>query len=167
MSKIDNSFGSFVHKKKRDSLKELNLVEKLLKKQGMRVENFLENKDGDDAYLFCHSPLKHGSFDGIRIYKIAGKIAFRVQKESKTHPYGRAYPLPIEEMFNDFLEDEKTSEEKAGKKVIDAVVKEVRRFFEKSTEIEKDQRKSPDGDGDDIAVRQSGQDYGSLIHGKY
>ena len=168
MSKVDRSFGSFVDKKKRDGLKELKLIEKLLKKQGMRVDNFLENSDGDDPYLFCYNPVKQGSFEGIRIYKIADKISFRVQKESQTHPYGRAYPLPIEEMFEDFLEDEDTSEEKAGKKVIEAVVKEVRRFFEKSDQIDRDERKSSiDAEpGDNIAIRQTGTDYSSLIYNK-
>lgn len=165
---VIKSFGSYVDKRKRDSLKELKLVEKLLKKQGLKVENFLENKDGEDSYLFCHSPIKHGSFEGIRIYKIAEKIAFRVQKESETHPYGRAYPLPIEEMFQDFLEDENISEEKAGKKVIEAVVREIRKFFEKSVEIEKDQRNSSSEDGAEsqgaVSIRQSGQDYSNLVY---
>lgn len=168
---INKSFGTYVNKRKRDSLKELKLVEKLLKNHGLRVENYLENSDGDDPYIFCYNPLKQGSFEGVRIYKIANMIAFRVQKESKTHPYGRAYHLPIEEMFDDFLEDENTSEEKAGKKVIEAVVKEVRRFFEKSVEIEKDDRMSSiegePGEGmGNVAIRQTGTDYGSMIHNK-
>lgn len=163
-------------KKKRDALKELNLIDKILKKHGFQVENHLEDSDGEDPYIFCYNPSKEGSFDGIRIYKIADNIAFRVQKESQTHPYGRAYPLEIEKMYNDFLEDEDTSEDKAGKKVIEAVVKEIRKFFEKSTEVERDDRKSAFGDpsaGDkpgsgtgSIAIRQQGTDYSSLIHSK-
>jgi hypothetical protein len=167
-----HSFGEFITKKKRDSIKELNLVEKILKKHGLQVENHLSDSDGDDPYVFCYNPSKEGSFDGIRIYKIGDKIAFRVQKESQTHPYGRAYPIDIEQMYNDFLEDEDTSEDKAGKKVIEAVVKEIRKFFEKSVEIERDERKSafgdPSGSGekDGIALRTQGTDYGNLIHGK-
>jgi hypothetical protein len=180
-TRVDNimfrtSFGDWVDKKKRDSLKELNLVEKMLKKHGMKIENHLEDSDGEDPYVFCYNPSKEGSFDGIRIYKIGDKLAFRIQKESQTHPYGRAYALDIEEMYNDFLEDEETSEDKAGKKVIEAVVKEIRRFFEKSVEIERDDRKSgfgdpsggssPGGEMGNIAIRQQGSDYSSLIHSK-
>lgn len=173
---IRKTFGDFVNKKKRDALKELRLIEKMLKKHGLRVENHLEDIDGEDPYIFCYNTSKDGSFDGIRIYKIADSIAFRVQKESRTHPYGRAYPLEIEQMFNDFLEDEDTSEDKAGKKVIEAVVKEIRKFFEKSSEIERNDRKVAFGDasaGDQpgggtggIAIRQQGTDYSSLIYSK-
>lgn len=173
---IRKTFGDFVNKKKRDALKELRLIEKMLKRHGMRVENHLEDSDGEDPYVFCHNTSRDGSFDGIRIYKIGDKIAFRVQKESQTHPYGRAYPLEIEQMFNDFLEDEDTSEDKAGKKVIESVVKEIRKFFEKSSEIERDERKSafgdPTADGQpgggvgNIAIRQQGTDYSSLVYSK-
>lgn len=171
-----HSFGEFVEKRQRDALKELTLIGKMLKKHGLQVENHLEDADGEDPYVFCYNTSKEGSFDGIRIYKIGTNIAFRIQKESETHPYGRAYPIDIEQMYNDFLEDEDTSEDKAGQKVIEAVVKEVRRFFEKSVEIERDERKSPFGDpsagsqpGDgtgNVALRQTGSDYSSLIYNK-
>jgi hypothetical protein len=171
---INTSFGHFVDKKKRDALKELELIERMLKRHGFQVENHLEDSDGEDPYIYCYNPSKEGSFEGIRIYKIADNLAFRVQKESQTHPYGRAYPLEIEKMYNDFLEDEDTSEDKAGKKVIEAVVKEIRKFFEKSTEVERDDRMSAfgtpgdkpgDGSGS-IAIKTQGTDYSSLVHSK-
>ena len=161
----DHSFGNFIDKKKRDNLKELRIIGKMLQQHGMRVENFLEDDLGSDPYIYCHSPVKHGSFDGIRIYKTADIIAFRVQKESKTHPYGRAYKLPIEDIFNDMLEDENVSEEKAGRQVMDCVLKEIRRFFEKSNEVEADIRKS-DGDNDGLSLNANVQDYSTLIHNK-
>lgn len=167
---LRKTFGEFVNKQKRDSLKQLNLVEKLLKKMGLKTENFVEENDSEDPYIFCYNPQKNTSFDGIRIYKIGKDIAFRIQKENKTHPYGQAYPIQIEEMFNDFMTEKDAAPHKAGQKVVEAVAKEVRRFFEKCVEAEKDIRRSniemqkdPTGN---IAMRNQGTDYSSLIYSK-
>lgn len=164
------NFGDFVNKKKRESVRQLGLVKQLLEKNGMKVENFTETDDEDDPYVFCYNPQKTGSFDGIRIYKIGDSLAFRIQKENKTHPYGSAYPLPIEDMFHDLLTDEGIDELKAGKKVIEAVNKEIRSFFDKSVKAEKDARKDslldPEQDRAGGMVRASGTDYSSLIYSK-
>ena len=135
----------------------------------MQVENYLENSS-DDPYIFCHAPQKTGGFDGIRIYKIGNEIAFRIQKENRTHPYGTAYPLPIEEMFHDFIGDKDVDQLKAGKKVIDAVVKEIRGFFDKSIEAEsslreKDVENQKNSLGN-VAIRNTGTDYSAMIYTK-
>ena len=162
------SFGEFVDKKKREAVRQLTLLKQLLESGGLKVENFLTN-DGDEPYIFCYSSSGGGGFDGIRIYKIGDQLAFRVQKENKTHPYGTAYPLPVEEMFHDFLSDKDVDQMIAGKKVVEAVTKEVRRFFDKSGEAEKDDRsnslKQSDGQGD-VLVRTTGTDYSALVFAK-
>ena len=129
-------FQEFVDKKEREAIKQLNIVKKLLESQEMKVKSYLKE---EDPYIFLVNPLKNTFFDGIRIYKIGDSLAFRVQKEEKTHPFGTAYPLDIEEMFNDLLSDHHKPEV-AGKKVINAVSNEVKRFFEKSHKAEKDLR---------------------------
>lgn len=160
-------FGDFVNKKKRESIKQLGIVQQMLEKNGLKVESFLETDDGDDPYIFCHSHVKHNSFDGVRIYKIGNSLAFRVQKENKTHPYGAAYQLPVEEMFHDFMSDDGVDEMKAGKKIIESIGKEVRRFFDKSSEADKKNIEDSKGFANgDVAVRQSPMDYGSLINNK-
>jgi hypothetical protein len=161
------TFGDFVNKKKRDGIKHLEIMEKLLRKQGLRVESFLGG-DSDDPYVYCFNPGKNTSFDGIRIYSIAGKLAFRVQKENKTHPYGRAYPLDLELMFEDFLQDEGMDEQKAGKKVVEAVGQELKRFFDKSVEAERGERETGlESDKEDgIGVRAGVTDYAALINHK-
>lgn len=164
----DKSFGEFVDKKKRESIRQLRLLKQLLESAGMKVENFLSPQD-DEPYVFCSTPGDHGSFDGIRIYKIGDQLAFRVQKENRTHPYGKAYPLPIEEMFHDFLSDDNVDQRKAGQKVIESVTKEVRRFFDKSVEAERDERKQDDFKDDaqgNVLVRTTGTDYSSLVYNK-
>jgi len=166
----NKSFGNFVDKKKRESIRQLRLLKQLLESGGgMKVESFLDTESGD-PYVFCSTPDKNGSFDGVRIYKIGDQLAFRVQKENKTHPYGKAYPLPIEEMFHDFLSDQDVDQMKAGKKVIESVVKEMRRFFDQSVEAEKEERERNLDTGDDsegnVLVRTTGTDYSSLVYNK-
>lgn len=131
-------FLEYVDKKKRDTRHHLALVEKLLKHKGMKVESFFEEAE---PYVFLYSP-KSLSFDGVRIYEIADKVVFRVQKENKTHPYGRAYLLDLQEMFNDILADH-DKEEEAVKKVIESVTKELNGFFEKSVIAEDELANEP------------------------
>lgn len=166
----NHSFGEFVDKKKRESIRQLTLIKQLLEASGLKVENFLTTDSDDDPYIFCFTPTRNGSFDGVRIYKIGKQLAFRIQKENKTHPYGSAYPLPIEEMFHDFLSDEDIDQMKAGKKVIESVTKEIRKFFDKSIEAEKEERevsldKNKDSQGN-VLVRTTGTDYSSLVYNK-
>lgn len=167
----NKSFGDFVDKKQREGVKQLTLLKKLLEEGGLKVENFLDTDDRDDPYIFCFMPTRNGSFDGIRIYRIGENITFRIQKENQTHPYGSAYALPIEDMFYDFLSDEDdVDQKKAGKKVIDYVVKEVRRFFDKSVKAEREERdqaidQEKDNGGNPL-VRTTGTDYSSLVYNK-
>ncbi len=164
------SFGEFVDKKKRECVKQLGILKQILEHGGMKVDNFINAESDDEPYIFCASHAKNGSFDGVRIYKIGDQLAFRVQKENKTHPYGSAYPLPIEEMFNDFLSDEGTDQKKAGKKVMEAVVKEIKRFFEKSLEAEKDDKENIESDKEgagNVSVGSTGgTDYSAMIYSK-
>jgi hypothetical protein len=166
------SWGDFVDKKKRESIRQLKILSQLLERNGMRVERFLEDSadhDGD-PYVFCFNPNRNGSFDGIRIYNIGESIAFRIQKENKTHPYGSAYSIPVEDMFKDFMSDKDIDEQKAGMKVIEAVGKEVKKFFERTIEAEKDERRlSIDRDKDQagsILAKTTGTDYSALVYSK-
>lgn len=162
------TFGEFVDKKKRESIRQLKILGKLLEHNNMKVETFLEGGE-DDPYIYCFNPSKNGSFDGLRIYKIGDQIAFRVQKENKTHPYGSAYPIPVEEMFQDFLSDEGIDEQGAGQKVIESVAKEVKKFFERSIDSEKNDRKAAidkDKEKGDVLVRTTGTDYSALVYNK-
>ena len=164
------SFGDFIGKKERDALKQLGLMKKLLEKTGLKVESYLETDDTDDPYIFCFNPSRNGSFDGIRIYKAGDRHAYRIQKENRTHPYGKAYSLEIEEMFHDLLSEENEDQRKAGEKVIEIVTKEVKKFFDKSVDAEKEDRKSNvEGDSENagnVLVKTTGTDYSSLIFNK-
>jgi hypothetical protein len=163
----EKTFGEFVDKKKRESVRHLRLVKAILEKGGMKVDNFLnESEEGHDPYVFCHNPRKSGGFDGIRIYKIGGQCCFRVQKENKTHPFGSAYSLPIETMFHDYLSDGDVDEMEAGRKIVEAVNKEVRKFFDRSAEAERASRERDVDNSGDVLVRTTGTDYSSMVYSK-
>jgi hypothetical protein len=72
-------------------------------------------------------------------------------------------------MFSDFLTDEGIDESKAGKKIIEAVNKEIRRFFDKSLEAEKYHRNKhieQEREGSkELGTRTTG-DYSSLSYNK-
>jgi hypothetical protein len=155
-------FLEYVDRKQRDSRRHLSLVEKLLRKNGMNVAKYL---DDDDPYIFLHSPNQKLTFEGIRIYTIGDTMAYRVQKEEKTHPYGKAYMLNLEEMFNDLM-SENMKEEEAGHKVIEGVVYELKKFFNRSAEAE-DELKNKDVTGSgQIQLRTGGTDYSALVYNK-
>lgn len=157
------SFTEFIDRKTRRARKQLGTVQKILKRDGLTVMDFLED---EEPYIFLKNPGGSLSFDGIRIYKIGGDLAFRVQKEDKTHPYGKAYMLDVEGMYNDLLSDS-MGEQKAGEETIKAVTDELRKFFSKSSDAEKDLRSSEfDMKGDpmgSLTVNPQGTDYSNSV----
>lgn len=130
-------FGEFVGKKKRHAQKQLGIIKEVLSKQGLVVKDHLEE---DDPYIFLQNPNGGTQFQGVRIYKIGDFVCYRVQNEENTHPYGKAYELDVEEMFQDLISDEDYNQEKAGKEVMKNIIKEFNKFFLKSAEAEKELR---------------------------
>jgi hypothetical protein len=163
-------FKAFIDHKHRESRKQLKLIEKVLESQGMQVKDFLKE---DDPYIFILNPIKEAGFDGIRLYKIGETIAFRVQKREKTHPFGAAYELPVEEMFDDILTDVRNPE-KAGKEVIKFVTEEVKRFFKKSAEAAEQIRGNINFDNDQqpwnnkivMRTNELGIDFANMVYTK-
>ena len=157
------NFTDFINKKVREARRQLNVLKKVFESHGVAVTDFLN--DGD-PYIFVATKNKSLSFDGIRIYRIGDTIAFRVQKEADTHPYGEAYLLDVENVFNELI-SEKPNEEEAGKRVIKYILEEVKRFFEKTQEAEDDLRSiefSQQKDPYNVAPSStSGTDYSNQI----
>lgn len=151
-------FLEFINKKQREAQKHLALVERLLKKHGLKTKSYLEE---EDPYIFLYNPGQNLSFEGIRIYEIADVIAYRVQNEEQTHPYGTAYQLNLEEMFNDYM-SENIKEEEAGKKVIESVLKELETFFKKSA-IAEDNIKEKETL---LQIKTGGSDYSTSVFSK-
>lgn len=159
------SFLEFVDKKSRESKKQLEILKRVLEKGGMSVVDFLEE---EEPHLFLKGS-KNLSFEGVRLYKIGGEIVFRVQKEEKTHPYGRAYPIQVEEMYDDILSDD-MNEEKAGKEVIKLISEEMRKFFNRSDKAEKEIRSiefdKNDGSAGNVLASSTGTDYANQVLSK-
>ncbi len=159
------SFLEFVDKRTRESKKQLDILKRVLEKGGMSVVDFSEE---EDPHLFLKGS-KNLSFEGVRIYKIGGEIVFRVQKEENTHPYGKAYSLQVEEMYDDILSDE-MDEEKAGKEVIKSISEEMRNFFNRSDKAEKEIRSIEFGNNNDsmgsVLASSTGTDYANQVLSK-
>ena len=150
-------FLEFIDRKQREGKKHLKLVERVLRKGGLQVYSHLEE---DEPYLFVKAPKKL-SFDGIRIYEIGEMIAYRIQKEEKTHPFGKARMLDLEDMFNDYM-SENMKEDEAGKKVIESVVEEIRKFFLKTSKAEQDMIDAQQDDPG-LIIKTGGTDYSSAV----
>lgn len=162
------TFLEFVDRKEREGKRQLKILGKLFESQGFEAK---EHTSADDPYLYVANPMKHASFDGIRIYKIGSTLAFRIQKEEKTHPFGRAYMLDVEEMYNDLLTDHHKPED-AGKALVKSVAEEIKLFFNKQAKAENELKAMFQGQGDmkdpfnRVVVRASGTDYSNMVTSK-
>jgi len=165
--KKKKTFREFIDKKTRETKRQLGIVQKILEQHGFVVTDYLKESD---PYIFVRSSEKRLSFDGVRVYKVGKCMAFRVQKESQTHPYGEPYSLDVEEMYNDLISEDKYDEERAGKAVIKAVVAEIKNFFAKSAEAEKENDADKADGVDDplsrVALKVTGTDYATQVSSK-
>ena len=154
-------FLEFIDRRQREAIRHLKLVEKMLKKNGMDVKSFLEE---EEPYIFVKAT-EDLSFEGIRIYEIGNALAYRVQKEPQTHPYGTAYALNLEDMFSDFMSDN-INEDQAARKVMESTAKELKKFFKKTAEAEQELGNSLQAPGSSYILRTGGSDYSSLVLNK-
>ena len=163
-----STFGEFVDKKMRVARKRLGLVEKVLVRERFIVRPHTE--DTEEPYLYVSSPNTRLSFGGVRIYVTGESVAYRVQKDDKTHPYGKSYRLDIEEMYDDLMSEDDMTEKKAAVEVVEAVGKELNKFFQESLKAEKEIKHSEfDAIGDPLGrvmVRSSMMDFGSLVNNR-
>lgn len=123
-------FLEYVDKKERESRRELNILKDVLEQNHFKTKTFLENIG--DPYIFVYTPKNiELPFEGIRIYKIGKNMAFRVQNEPDAEPYGKAYMLDVEKIYEDQISDT-ANEEEAGKQVIKCIIEDITRFFNQS-----------------------------------
>ena len=157
------TFNEFVDKKVHEEKRQLKIVSKALQQGGFGVK---EHIDEDEPYVFILNNVAKLSFDGVRLYGIGGSLAYRVQKEERTHPYGKAYPLDLEEYYNDMISDNKKTEE-AAKEIIKGVNEELKNFFVKSAKAEEEiqdrqvQKSDPLGK---VVIKSTGTDYSNTLH---
>ena len=126
-------FSSFLDKKHKQIRKELEVIRDVLKEGNFKVEDFLCD---NSPYIFLQNTENGLDFDGVRIYKVGSNLAYRIQKENKTEPYGAAYSLDIEDLFSELITD--MDENKAAEQVKKAIIEEFKNFFKKSVEAQQE-----------------------------
>ncbi len=152
------NFMEFVDRKQRETRHRLGLIKDVLEGQDLKVKAHLH---ADDPYLFVKADNKKVPFEGVRVYHIGDQIAYRVQNLENSEPYGKAYALKLEDMFNDFM-SENISEEEAGKKVMEAVAKEIKKFFSSSARASEEIR-TGQKDGVGTIIKTGGTDYSAMV----
>lgn len=161
------TFLEFVNKRKRDGKRHLNILEKVFRRGNMPVKSYL---DEDNPYIYLTAPTDTNlSFGGVRVYQVGDTIAYRVQKQEHTEPFGRPYLLDLEEMYEDFMMDE-IKEDEAAKRIVEAVTDELKRFFRKSKEADDDfqdmQFDQPSDGMGKVILRPTGGDYANSVYNK-
>src|SRR5690348_4865999 len=124
------SFREFLDNKQREAIRHLHILMDVLEKEGFKIKSHL-GKKFDESYIFVYNPYKNTSFKGVRLYKIGETVCYRVQRDDDTHPYGTAYSLDVEMIFDDLKEDG-LKENKLGRKVSEELSKELKAFFKES-----------------------------------
>lgn len=153
-------FSDFVDRKERTSRKHLELVKQMLEQSGFRIVDKMKTRN--EPHLFVFNPQNNLSFDGVRVYEIGGDIAYRIQKEATTEPFGKAYPIPVEKMFEDLMGEDDMDDEQIGKEIIKSVISELKEFFEKSYDAERKGPPAQDPLGK-VHMRTSGTDYANNV----
>lgn len=124
-------FSTFVDRKTNKARKELAVIKDVLDEAGIKVKDFIKEHE---PFLYVPSTDKGLDFGGVRVYKIGSSVAYRIQNESDTQPYGMSYPLDVGGMFDELLGD--MDEEEAAEEVKKAIAEEFRGFFKKSSEAQ-------------------------------
>ena len=158
---MKHKFFDYINRNALGAKRKLKIIHHVLKLSKIKSKMFL---DVDDPFLFVYSTDPECDFEGIRIYSIGRNIAFKIQNRMDTHPYGKAYLLDFENIFNTFMSEKDADEEKAGKKVAETLVEEIKRFFKMSSGA---QNKIEKGDDNKLMARSGGTDYSSSVYSKF
>lgn len=158
---MTHKFFDYINRKLISSKRKLRIIHKILDQAKVKTKLFLKNTD--EPHLFVYSTDNNCDFEGIRIYPIGRNLAFKIQNRSDTHPYGKAYLLDFENIYNTFMAEKDAEEEKAGKKVIKYFVEEIMKFFKMSAEAQSNFDKSDDK----LMLRNSGTDYSANVYSKF
>jgi hypothetical protein len=140
-------FTSFLDKKHKEAKRELGIIRDVLSEGDMEVQDFLNEKS---PYIFLKNSKKELNFEGVRIYKVGSNIAYRVQNEKDTEPYGSAYSLDIEDAFGDLITD--MNEDKAAEKIKKALIQEFKNFFKLSKEAQEELNSTGRGDANIVII---------------
>lgn len=104
---VDSNMKTFleynIHRVREHDPDKLKLLLSALTKAGMFV---LDKTDMEkDPHLFVQAIPQPEEFEGIRIYILGNICAYRVQKLKDTEPYGKAYLLDLQGMYDDSIRE--------------------------------------------------------------
>lgn len=120
-----------------DIMNKLQLVKKVFEKCGFRVDDFTKE---DSPYVFLYAPLQNLSFKGVRVYFIGDNLGFRVAKMPETLPYGTAYSLHFQDVFDEILDNSGKNSDKEKTKLLREFCKvigdQMRKFFKDTKKAE-------------------------------
>ena len=150
---------------KNDTAKKLALLKRMFKKMGFKGVR-RGNGKLDEPFLFLFPP-EHIAPFGLRIYEVAGQVAYRLQKKPKTQPWGRAYPLSLEEMFRE-AKEEAGDDHGAIKAVMHNLKELLRDFLRKSYKAQKEDSPTEDSEKRDplgkvVVAGNYGTDYADMV----
>lgn len=151
-------FFDYISRTSLNNERKIKTLHKILKKGGIKNKVFLK----EDPHVFVYATNSGCDFDGIRIYPIANKIAFRIQNRINTHPYGRPYLLDFESLFNSFMSSKDADEIKAGKDVIEYFINNIKKFFKLSADAQ-----SEEDNTINLSSKTQGTDYSTQVFSKY
>lgn len=154
-----HKFFDYINRNALGAKRKLKIIHKILKQNKIKNKIFL---DIDDPFLFVYSTDPECDFEGIRIYPIGRSIAFKIQNRVDTHAYGKAYLLDFENIYNTFMSEKDSDEEKAGKKVVDTLIDEIKRFFKMSSNAQNKAEKDSDN-----TLAGSGTNYSANVYSKF
>jgi len=128
------TFLEYSYAKNKETKKRLLLIKKCLEQDGLKVDDVT---DDVKPFIFCHTPLKNLSFDGIRIFENGSTMSFQTAKKKSTLPYGVARELPVNDIFYQ-IQEFQPDQEKAAEELSKEIAKLVRKFFKQSKIAEDD-----------------------------
>jgi hypothetical protein len=132
-----------IHRVREQQPKKLKLLLQAIKAAGLVAIDHTDNEK--DPHIFLKAFPQPEEFDGVRVYILGHIVAFRVQKNEGTSPYGKAYLLDMQKIYEDLLEEEdpNTEEEKREtlKKLVRKIGDKIRNFWKDSIKDEEEQLK--------------------------
>jgi hypothetical protein len=154
-----HNFFDYISRSTLSNERKLKIIHQILKKGEVKSKIFINE---DDPYVFVYSTNTGCDFEGIRIYPIANKMAFKIQNRVDTHPYGRPYLLDFESIFNSFMATEDADEIEAGKNSIKHFIKNIKKFFRMSADAQNEE-----DNVENLSAKTQGTDYSTQVFSKY
>jgi hypothetical protein len=161
-----------IHRVREQQPKKLGLLLKSIKSAGLVAIDHTD--DEKDPHIFVRAHPQPEEFQGIRLYILGHIVAFRSQKLEDTAPYGKAYLLDMQKIYEDLLEEEdpKNEEEKKEtlKKLVRIIGDKIRKYWSDTIEDEEEQLQDELGGmertdiGGAMLAPAYGNDYSSAVY---